>query len=67
MEGDYRRWYKIACWELENIYCSSDIIRIIKSRLVRWTGCAPLIGEIIYANKIFVGIPERENVEPRKT
>jgi hypothetical protein len=48
------------------IYCSSDIIRMIKSRLVRWTGCTPLIGEIIYANNIFVGIPEGESLGPRK-
>jgi hypothetical protein len=31
-------WRKLHNEELHNLYCSADIIRVIKSRRMRWAG-----------------------------
>jgi hypothetical protein len=31
-------WRKLHNWELHNLYCSPDIIRIMKSRRMCWAG-----------------------------
>jgi hypothetical protein len=31
-------WKKLHNEELHNLYCSPDIIRMIKSRMTRWVG-----------------------------
>jgi hypothetical protein len=38
-------WRKLHDEELRNLYCSPSIIRIIKSRRMRWTGHVACIGE----------------------
>jgi hypothetical protein len=40
------------------MYCSSSIIRIIKSRRMRWAGHVARIGEKRNAYRILVGDPE---------
>jgi hypothetical protein len=37
-------WRKVHNDELHNLYCSPNIIRMIKSRRIRWTGHAACIG-----------------------
>jgi hypothetical protein len=43
---------------LHNLYTSPNVIRMIKSRRMRWTGHAAHIGEIRNAYKILVGKPD---------
>jgi hypothetical protein len=38
-------WRKLHNWELHNLYPSSDIIRQIKSRRMRWAGNVACMGE----------------------
>jgi hypothetical protein len=42
------------------LYCSPSIIRIIKSRWIRWAGHVARKGEKRNAYKILVGKPERK-------
>jgi hypothetical protein len=51
-------WRKVHNEELHNLYCSPSIIRIIKSRKMRWTGHVARMGEKGNAYRILVGKPE---------
>jgi hypothetical protein len=53
--GDWRRLYNE---ELNDLYSSSNIIRVIKSRRLRWAGHAARMGEERGAYRILVGRPE---------
>jgi hypothetical protein len=44
--------------ELHNLYSSPNIIRIIKSRRIRWAGNVAQMGEKRNACRILVGKPE---------
>jgi hypothetical protein len=44
--------------ELHNLYCSPNIIRMIKSSSMRWAGHVTRIGEKRNAYRILVGKPE---------
>jgi hypothetical protein len=44
--------------ELHNLYCSTSIIRMIKSRRMRWAGHAARMWEKRNAYRILVGKPE---------
>jgi hypothetical protein len=46
--------------ELHNLYSSANIIRIIKSRRMRWAGHVAQMGEKTNAYRILVGKPERK-------
>jgi hypothetical protein len=62
-----RGWQKLH-EELHNLYCSPSIIRIIKSRRMRWTGNGTRMGEKRNAYRILVGKPEgkRSLKRPRR-
>jgi hypothetical protein len=51
-------WRKLHNEELRNLYSSPSIIRIIKSRRVRWAGHVARMGEKRNAYRLFVGKPE---------
>jgi hypothetical protein len=51
-------WRKFHNEELHNLYSSPSIIRIIKSRRMRWAGHVALMGENRNAYRILVGKPE---------
>jgi hypothetical protein len=51
-------WRKLHNEELHNMYCSPCIIRIIKSRSIRWAGNVARMGEKRNAYRISVGKPE---------
>jgi hypothetical protein len=44
--------------ELHNLYSSPSIIRMIKSRRMRWAGHVARMGEKLNAYRTFVGMPE---------
>jgi hypothetical protein len=53
-----RYWRKLHNEELHNVYSPPDIIRIIKSRKMRWAGHVARMGESRNAYRILVGMPE---------
>jgi hypothetical protein len=52
---------KLHSGELHNLYSSPDIIRQIKSRLMRWAGHVARMGEGRNLYRILVGNPEGKN------
>jgi hypothetical protein len=61
-------WRKLHNEELHNLYSSPSIIRIIKSRRMRWTGHVARMGEKRNVYRILVGKPEgkRQLGRPRR-
>jgi hypothetical protein len=51
-------WRKLHNEELRDLYSSPSIIRIIKSRRMRWAGHLARIGEKRNAYRLLVGKPE---------
>jgi hypothetical protein len=51
-------WRKLHKEELRDLYSSPSIIRIIKSRRMRWAGHVARMGEKINAYRLLVGKPE---------
>jgi hypothetical protein len=51
------KWY-LQYAELHDVYSSPDIIRMIKSRRMRWAGHVARMGEKRNAYSMFVGKPE---------
>jgi hypothetical protein len=59
-------WRKLHSGELHNLYSSSDIIRQIKSRRIRWAGHVALMREERKVCKVLDGKPkERDHSEKR--
>jgi hypothetical protein len=51
-------WRRLHKEEIHILYTSPNIIRVIKSRKMRWVGHTACIGEMRNAYKILVGKPE---------
>jgi hypothetical protein len=51
-------WRKLRNEELYNLYSSPSVVRMIKSRRMRWAGHAARIRERRNAYRILVGKPE---------
>jgi hypothetical protein len=51
-------WRKLHNEELHNLYSSPNIIRLIKSRRMRWAGHVARMGETRNAYRILVRKPE---------
>jgi hypothetical protein len=51
-------WRKLHIEELHDLYSSPSIIRMIKSRRLRWAGHVARIGEKRNSYRILVGKPE---------
>jgi hypothetical protein len=51
-------WRKLQNEELHNMYSSPNIIRIIKSRRMRWAGHVARMGEERNMYRLLVGKPE---------
>jgi hypothetical protein len=56
-------WRKLHNDELHSLYSSPNIVRMIKSRRMRWTGHVARMGEMRNEYKILVGKPERDYSE----
>ena len=53
-------WRKPHNEELNDLYCSPNIVRVIKSKRMRWVGHVARMGERRGAYKVLVGKPERK-------
>jgi hypothetical protein len=51
-------WRKLYNEELHGLYSSPGIVRVIKSRRMRWAGHVARVGEVRGAYNILVGRPE---------
>jgi hypothetical protein len=51
-------WRKLHNYELHNLYSSPNIVRVIKSRSIRWVGHVSCMGERRVAYRVLVGRPE---------
>ena len=60
-------WRKLHNEELNHMYCSPNIVRVIKSIRMRWTGHVARIGKRTGLYRILVGKPEgkRSHGRPR--
>jgi hypothetical protein len=57
-DGVMGGWRKLHNEELHNLYSSPSIIRIIKSRRMRWAGHVAQMGEKRNVSRVLVGKPE---------
>jgi hypothetical protein len=53
-------WRKLHNDELHNLYSSPNIVRVIKSRRMRWAGHVARMGEGRGVYRVLVGKPESE-------
>ena len=51
-------WRKLNNEELNDLYCSPNIVRVTKSRRMRWAGNVAGIGERRGVYRVLVGKPE---------
>jgi len=51
-------WRKLHNEEFNGLYCSHSIVRVIKSRRMRWAGHVASMGERRDVNRGLVGKPE---------
>ena len=54
-------WRKLHNEELNDLYCSLNIMRVIKSRRMRWAGHAARMEEGRGMRKVLVGKPEERD------
>ena len=61
-------WRKLHNEELNDLYCSPNIVRVIKSRRLRWAGHVARMGERTGVYRVLVGKPEgkRQFGRPRR-
>jgi len=52
------KWRKLHNEELNDLYCSPNIVRVIKSRIMRWVGHVACMGERRGVYRVLVEIPE---------
>jgi len=63
-----REWRKLHNEELNGLYCSPNIVWMIKSRKIRWAEHVACMGERIRVYRVLVGEPEgkRHHGRPRR-
>jgi hypothetical protein len=67
-DEDTGEWRKLHNEEFRDLYSSPSIIRIIKSRRMRWVGHVAGLGEKRNAYRLLVGKPEgKETARKTKT
>jgi len=53
-----REWRKLHNEELNDLYCSPNVVRVIKLRIMRWAGHVARVGERRGVYRVLVGKPE---------
>jgi len=51
-------WRKLLNKELSDLYSLTNIVRVVKSRILRWTGHVARIGQGRGVHRVLVGKPE---------
>jgi hypothetical protein len=51
-------WRKLHNDEIHNLYSTPNVVRVINSRRMRWTGQVACMGEGTDAYRVLVGMPE---------
>jgi hypothetical protein len=54
-------WRKLQNEELQGLYSSTSIVRVIKARRMKWAGHVARMGKVRGAYNILVGRPEGRN------
>jgi len=54
-------WRRLHNEELNDLYCSPNVVRVIKSRKMRWAGHVARMGEERWVYRVLVGKPEGRN------
>ena len=54
-------WRRLHNEELNDLYCSPNIVRVIKWRRMRWAGHVARMGEEMGVYRVLVGKPEGKN------
>ena len=54
-------WRKLHNEERNDLYCSPNIVRVMKSRIMRWSGHVARMGERRDIYRVLVGKPEGKN------
>ena len=57
-DGVTGQWRKLHNEELNDLYCSPNVVRVIKSRRMRWEWHVARVEEGRGEHKVFVGKPE---------
>ena len=67
-DGVTGEWRKLHNEELNDLYCSPNIVRVVKSRRMRWAGHVARMEEGTGVHQVLVGKPEgkRPLVRPRR-
>ena len=55
-------WRKLHNEELNDLYCSPNIVRVIKSRRMRWAGHVARVGEGRGVYRVLVGKPDGKSL-----
>jgi len=55
-------WRKLRNEELNDLYCSPNVVRVIKSRRMRWAGHVAQMVKRRDAYRVLVGRPEGKRV-----
>ena len=58
-------WRKLQNEKLNDLYCSPNMVRVIKSRIIRWAGHVASMGERRGVYRVLVGKPERKRTVGR--